>query len=781
MGDFGGLARPSKRRKVVGAVGDNTRGGGEETSMNGHATITNDMASVTRREKGVRFEVEGLNGLNGHAAENGAEGEDGRSDQGGGDEEGEPHRDNKHEPEPSPKSSGRSLRSSTRLRKPPTRYAEVEPVEKPKRSLRTRRKVGEVLGQAQGEGEVESVVSLSRPKRQGRMANGARAGAGVGTGSRPDPNVHAGRISREGNGRPAVQNRESNGDEVWEVPSDDDDDDDDDGDQLQDGVTDGLELDPAVEQGDDGEEAVEGEDEVEADHDMSALQLQQELVDNDTPVAEPEELPPYAYEFKKLCEESELEGHVGSLATFILKKLTGKHPIPLRCLDSQYQTVHQLVEQTVVAGEGNSLLLLGSRGCGKTAVVEAVISSLANNHRDDFHVVRLNGFLHTDDRIALREIWRQLGREMNTEDETSKTISYADTMASLLGLLSHPEELFGVSEDPNAIATAKSVIIILDEFDLFAYHPRQTLLYNLFDIAQARKAPLAVLGLTTKVDVTENLEKRVKSRFSHRYVFLPRPRSFSEFSEICKAGIALSEEELPMVGLDDLKNRGGKLLLDGWNEYIQNLWADSAFETHLQRIYHQTKSPKDFFTSALLPISTLYHSIQQPSNTNARNLQPPTPKSFSSHPLSCLDPAPLPFPPATSSTSNTSLPLSLLLAATRLTALHDPGLNATQPQAPTPLTLSFPAAYAEYVRLLTSAKTSASAAGAAATPGRVWGKDVAREAWERLVNWGLVVPVGGGSGMGDGRMFRIEISFEEVLDGVGDSGVGALGRWWREV
>ncbi|PGG99339.1 origin recognition complex subunit 4 [Blastomyces parvus] len=772
MGDIRGPpARPAKRRKVVEAVGDSAGGGAEEASMSTSGRVTKVMPRTTGLRTRVRFEVGEVNGVNGHAAENGEEGADGRSDERGGD--GDRDRDNESEPEPSSKSSKRSLRSSARLRKPPKRYAEVEPVEKPKRSLRTRREVGEVVGQMQGRGEVESVVSLSRPKRQGRAVNGV----GLGTGSRPDPDVHGERIPRKRNVLPTVENREPNGDEVWEVPSDDN------GDlimeELQNGVTNGSGLHPFSQQ-EDEEEAMEGEDEAESDHDMSALQLQHELVDNDMPVAEPEELPPYAYKFKELCEENELERQVGSLATFILKKLTGKHPIPLRCLDSQYQTVHQLVEQTVVAGEGNSLLLLGSRGCGKTALVETVIASLAEDHRDDFHVVRLSGFIHTDDRIALREIWRQLGREMNTEDETSKTISYADTMASLLALLSHPEELFGVSEDPNSIATAKSVIIVLDEFDLFAYHPRQTLLYNLFDIAQARKAPLAVLGLTTKVDVTENLEKRVKSRFSHRYVFLPRPRTFGEFSEICKAGVALREEELPVVGLDELKNGRGKLLLDGWNEYIQNLWADPAFETHLQRIYHQTKSPKDFFTSALLPISTLHHSTQQPSNINSQTLQPPTPKPFSSHPLSCADPPPLPFPPSTSSTSNTSLPLSLLLAATRLTALHDPGLNATQPQAPTALTLSFPAAYAEYVRLLTSAKISASAAGAAATPGRVWGKDVAREAWERLVDWGLVVPVGGGSGMGDGRMFRIEISFEEVLDGVGDSGVGALGRWWRE-
>jgi Cdc6-like AAA superfamily ATPase len=44
------------------------------------------------------------------------------------------------------------------------------------------------------------------------------------------------------------------------------------------------------------------------------------------------------------------------------------------------------------------------------------------------------------------------------------------------------------------------VVFILDEFDLFTTHSRQTLLYNLFDIAQARKAPIVVLGLTARMD-----------------------------------------------------------------------------------------------------------------------------------------------------------------------------------------------------------------------------------------------------------------------------------------
>ncbi|PGH17838.1 hypothetical protein AJ80_04661 [Polytolypa hystricis UAMH7299] len=521
---------------------------------------------------------------------------------------------------------------------------------------------------------------------------------------------------------------------------------------------------------------------------ISAQQLQQELVEENEHITEPpKDFPPYAEEFKILCEDNMLD-HLSSLVTLVLEKLTRKRLIPLQGLDVEYHTVHQLVEQTVIVGEGNSLLLLGSRGSGKTAVVETAISSLTKDHGDDFHVVRLNGFLHTDDRIALKEIWRQLGRETNMEDEMNKITSYADTMASLLALLSHPEELFGVSEDPDVVATAKSVIIILDEFDLFTYHPRQTLLYNLFDIAQARKAPVAVLGLTTRVDVTENLEKRVKSRFSHRYVFLPRPKSFVDFSEICMAALDIEESELAEDHGNAERNEKHSTLLKGWRKYLQGLFADSTFQSHLQQIYFRTKSAPDFFSSALLPFSTFYQSIISASSSSSTTTSPdlilPTADTFITSSLACADPSPLPFPPSStsSSTSTTSLPLSLLLTATRITALHDPGLNTSSTTTtPAPLlTLSFPAVYTEYVRLLTSAKASASASGATATAGRVWGRDAAREAWEKLVGWGLVVPAGSSGGAGDGRMYRIEISFEDVVQGVGSGAAGALGRWWRE-
>jgi origin recognition complex subunit 4 len=117
----------------------------------------------------------------------------------------------------------------------------------------------------------------------------------------------------------------------------------------------------------------------------------------------------------------------------------------------------------------------------------------------------------------------------------------------LLALLSHPSEI-SESQTNQPDQTTKSVIFILDEFDLFTTHARQTLLYNLFDIAQARKAPIAVLGLTTRIDVVESLEKRVKSRFSHRYVYLSQPRSLPAFREISKEAFTIDIEELDAEG-----------------------------------------------------------------------------------------------------------------------------------------------------------------------------------------------------------------------------------------
>lgn len=48
-------------------------------------------------------------------------------------------------------------------------------------------------------------------------------------------------------------------------------------------------------------------------------------------------------------------------------------------------------------------------------------------------------------------------------------------------------------------SSSRPVLFVLDEFDLFAHHKNQTLLYNLFDVSQSAQAPIAVVGLTCRL------------------------------------------------------------------------------------------------------------------------------------------------------------------------------------------------------------------------------------------------------------------------------------------
>jgi len=233
---------------------------------------------------------------------------------------------------------------------------------------------------------------------------------------------------------------------------------------------------------------------------------------------------------------------------------------PPSYLEKQYTQLHSLLRSTITASESNSLLLLGPRGAGKSMLLELALKDLGGTHSNDFHVVHLNGFLQTDDRLALREIWRQLGHSRDLDEAETEDIgaSYADTMASLLSLLSHPDEMAvdsvangdieAFAQDASVVAdgaqkTSKSIVFLLDEFDLFTTHPRQTLLYNLFDIAQSRKAPIAVIGCSTRMDVIECLEKRVKSRFSHRWLLVPGVKGIAEWNQSVEDALFLDTSD----------------------------------------------------------------------------------------------------------------------------------------------------------------------------------------------------------------------------------------------
>ncbi|XP_055919525.1 origin recognition complex subunit 4 [Eupeodes corollae] len=282
--------------------------------------------------------------------------------------------------------------------------------------------------------------------------------------------------------------------------------------------------------------------------------------------------------------------------------------------ESEWKNVHDLLERTAEVGESNSLLLIGPRGSGKTTLVNSVLYSLLP--KKDFQkntlIVQLNGLVHTDDRLALKAATVQ----MNLENATNGKVfgSFAENLAFLLACLKSGNK------------KSKSVIFILEEFDLFCAHHNQTLLYNLFDVSQSAQAPLCVLGITCRLDVIELLEKRVKSRFSHRQVFLfPSSDDFESRVDLFRQSLRLpTEKELKTLcetmphakqikvsselcflrnHFNPSKYSFSKKFVESWNKHIEELALNTTVRTCLQNIYDFDVS-EAFFKIFLFKIIT---------------------------------------------------------------------------------------------------------------------------------------------------------------------------------
>ncbi|OXU27880.1 hypothetical protein TSAR_010519 [Trichomalopsis sarcophagae] len=266
--------------------------------------------------------------------------------------------------------------------------------------------------------------------------------------------------------------------------------------------------------------------------------------------------------------------------------------------------VLELVKRTVDMGESNSVLLIGPRGSGKTTLINSVLKELAcsKNFQDNAVIVNLHGLVHTDDRLALKDATRQMQLENATNDKIFST--FAENLSFLLECLKTGDK-----------KRSKPVIFILDEFDLFCAHHNQTLLYNLFDVAQSAQAPICVIGITCRLDVVELLEKRVKSRFSHRQIFLyPGDTSgsegvtsaFDDRLELFEHLLSLPDDE----NVNEIEQMNKECNIDAkfraiWNEQIRKLADNPTITTLLKQMHKTDRTERKFRNFLAVAISSL--------------------------------------------------------------------------------------------------------------------------------------------------------------------------------
>lgn len=404
-------------------------------------------------------------------------------------------------------------------------------------------------------------------------------------------------------------------------------------------------------------------------------------------------------------------------------------------LADKYKEIYLMFEHTVKDNEGHSVLLVGPRSSGKTAMVEHALKELGDKFPEQFLTIKLSAYLHSDDNIAVREIARQL--DYNAQKFNANDDENSEEQDDEAENITHKFEQRGISDTFNNIlailddASKKgqpgskqsiSLIFIIDEFEKYTHNNKQALLYNLFDLSQTSSIPICVVGISTRITTRESLEKRVTSRFSQRVISLSRPNNIDDFWANAKLGLIINENTHNLL-ID-------KMYGDLWNKHIDLLYAEKIYHTvasNLKKIIFQNfytiKNYKEFNNNCLYPVSQI---SQESPFFNDKNLE----KYVAHQPTNNIQDI---------IQSLSQLELLLVIAAARWIKKVD--LHV----------LNFNMVYREYEEMMkilntmnvssTSSSVDHSILSNIRVNQKVWSSKVLKNSWETLYKLGIVLDV----------------------------------------
>lgn len=435
----------------------------------------------------------------------------------------------------------------------------------------------------------------------------------------------------------------------------------------------------------------------------------------------------------------------------VISKICGKATPPLVGFEQEHNELVELMSRTVETHQGSSLVVMGPRSSGKSLLVEHALRELESRHSGEYIVVRLSGFAQTDDKMAIREICRQLDLKLAEE------LQLSEHDFELLERKSMSETLQGflrIFQEHDTETNSVSVIFVLEELDRFAQHMRQSLLYTLFDLPHNSNSGVSVIGLTSHINLREMLEKRVRSRFSHRLIVLNRPKTLDAFWDICRATLLVSDERL-------METHSRECVV--WNKHLEALYQNHTAQSNalyslVESVFYTTKDPRQVNYGCL-------YEFSKAGNTEENGDLP-----FSEFDES-MAAVQNPSDASAILAGLTELQLALLLSAARAQIkLESDALN-------------FNLVYEEYKTAARAQQVKRQIAlTATTTPStgqpsgyRIWSRNAALSAWEQLEHVDLVVAVNtvtskkGGSGTitEDLKMVKVDVDLRELAKVIG--------------
>jgi hypothetical protein len=163
-------------------------------------------------------------------------------------------------------------------------------------------------------------------------------------------------------------------------------------------------------------------------------------------------------------------------------------------MEAQTNDLRDIFRRCFIDGNGQCVLLIGPNGSGK--------SSLLNKICKEFGpiVLRVSGMLSSDDISALNSLAKQLGVRLG--------LNYVGYRA-----------VDALNFFKQNVRYSHNILIIIEDVHEFTHGTaKQILLYTLFELLHEEICKLCIAITTQRLDVTELMEKRIRSRFSNQTI-----------------------------------------------------------------------------------------------------------------------------------------------------------------------------------------------------------------------------------------------------------------------
>lgn len=191
---------------------------------------------------------------------------------------------------------------------------------------------------------------------------------------------------------------------------------------------------------------------------------------------------------------------------------------PLPTLDPVITRLSNLLVRPLTAESPPlSILLVGPQSSGKSLILSRALAALPPPAQPT--TVTLHGLLHSSPSSA----WRAIASQLSAQDSPTHQ---AECLATINHHLRHLAQ------------NTKPLLFILDAFHAFACDPAsQSVLYGILNYLQQHTLRAACVAMTTNIDTTSRLEKRVKSRFAAREIVVPLPHHDAHVRQFLSAAV----------------------------------------------------------------------------------------------------------------------------------------------------------------------------------------------------------------------------------------------------